>query len=222
MSTKSADATPGPSALGVIGIAFGLMLIAALAAFLIFKRAKPIDGAAALAQRFGVRSLPFGLEVTRGDQLSSGEQMIVLENPAAPPEPAASERAADAPKLDWTKLELGTPGAPPQSVVVLLSDAPFSRERDAELFGRVEFRDVKSLDDMGGVLPIAAGKVGWCGYDASFVHERNYEKSGTFRDALRVNLSVQGKTAILTAKWPRGAQASKQTLEQLLAPLKAL
>jgi hypothetical protein len=63
---------------------------------------------------------------------------------------------------------------------------------------------------------VGSGKLGWRGFDADWVHERAFEKGGTFRDAMRVDLSLEKRPCVMTATWTRGEPASRIALDQLL------
>ena len=69
------------------------------------------------------------------------------------------------------------------------------------------------------MTPIDAGKIPWHGFDADYVHDRSFEPGGTFRDEMRVNLSLANNACMLTARWTRGEAASKKALQPLLDAL---
>ena len=63
------------------------------------------------------------------------------------------------------------------------------------------------------------GELDWGEYLAPFVHERQFEPGGTFRDWMRVNLSYGRTPVVLMARWNRGLPASKERMEELIAAL---
>ena len=69
----------------------------------------------------------------------------------------------------------------------------------------------------GGRATLDWGRLPWGEYSVLYVYERELEWGGTFRDVIRVNLSLGDQAAMLMARWPRGTPASKERLIELLA-----
>lgn len=122
----------------------------------------------------------------------------------------------------WAGIELGEEGAPPREAALVWY--PLSRADDVleRQFQRVQFQDVAMLGWEGGSTPVDSGYLDWQGYRAGFVHVRTFERRGgepTFRDHLRVNLSVAGECCVLYLAWPRGQRGSRVAVEELVTAL---
>src|SRR5258708_2565750 len=112
MSAPSAEAATGArreSALGVAGIAGGLLLIGAIFLWLWISRARDIDAAEQFRGAFAVQGVPQGWSVSLAQAVPDGlfdlhtEQRIVRlvrEGAAPEPDPAPAPGA----KVEWKKL----------------------------------------------------------------------------------------------------------------------
>jgi hypothetical protein len=222
MSATSAEPSRAPlgiSALTVVGVAVGLMLLGSAVAYLFVLRGGPIDGEGQLQSAFGVRALPFDLSVVQAHEMAGGEKLIVLENKGLPAETEPVAPPAPLAKIDWKNLPIRTSGTPPRRVRIVWLEGASAAEKLSAFFTKVEFKDLGKLGPEGGLTPIDAGKIPWHGFDADYVHERSFEPGGTFRDAMRVNLSLANNACMLTATWSRGEAASKKALQPLLDAL---
>jgi hypothetical protein len=236
----------------IIGIAFILMLVAVLAAFLIVSRGGPIDGVAELESAFGVRSVGAEYAVVAARKTPNGSRLVVFEDTQAPAEPdraRTAEKADDsAPsgtsaaarkdetgkdgtgsevaaakeegdKVDWTKVAIPAAKARPRRVTFLFPEEGIGHEVVDSFFRGVERRSLSELGPEGGKVVITSGKLGWRGFDADWVHERAFERGGTFRDGISVDLSLEKRPCVMTAHWTRGEPASRIALDQLLESL---
>src|SRR6185369_14002440 len=91
----------------IVGIAFVLMLLAALTAFLIASRGGPIDGAAQLESAFGVRTIGADYTIESAREMPGGARLITFVDTSAPPETAkiVADPNAKKPKddkVDWS------------------------------------------------------------------------------------------------------------------------
>jgi hypothetical protein len=229
---------------GVIGVAFGLALIAALVLLVLGRTARPIDGHALVAASFDLGELPFGLQITGASELTGGERVVRLEVPGAEeperraPEPAPGDATGDAPadapadatgdatgdmddaqRFDWSKVEEGPPGTPPIRAFLIWYPAGSGERALARQFRDVVWQDLRDFGVKGGRMMTAKGTLDWAGYDAGYVVERELEQGGTFRDWMRVNLSVGGKACVLVARWARGSPCARERVEELLGRL---
>jgi hypothetical protein len=206
------------------------MLVSVLAAFLIVSRGGPIDGAAQLESAFGVRTIGADYAVVEALKMPSGARLVVFEDKAAPAEaeraaaPAAEEKPAgeaNAPeeKVDWGRVTIPPAQARPRRVTFLFLEENASHEILESFFRNVERRSLTDLGPEGGKVVVASGKLGWRGFDADWIHERGFERGGTFRDGMRVDLSVEKRSCVMTAEWSRGEPASPAALDQLLDAL---
>jgi hypothetical protein len=241
MSATSADfaaerARGGPSAGLVVGVALGLMALAALAAFLLLGSGRAIDGGAKLAAAFGSADLPGGLVVETAVRTSTGDELVVVARAdaapqadapaAAPAEPAAqAELGAPAepaaPRIDWAALPIPAAGGPPQRITFHFAPAQRGRAVIDDLVRDVRGRDRGELGAEGGTVVVARGRLAFRGYDAEWVHLRAYERGPAFRDALRVSLSTPAAPCVLTATWPRGEPATEAGWMPVLTALGA-
>jgi hypothetical protein len=222
-ATPRANARP----LAVISIAFGLALLVAAIAALVRPSVREIDAEAELGRLFEPVTWPLALVVDHASQLPAGEHVVVLVDPGAPPEaqaPAAEEAKPAEPgatpeHYDASKVVVGPPGPAPRRVVLLSDPARPGLELPRGSATRPSASDVKHLGAAGGIVPIELGRMHWREYDADFVHERDYERGGTFKDSLRVNLSANGRSCLLLAEWTRGTAGSRAQIETLIAAL---
>lgn len=222
MSVRTAEPKRASGWTIVAGAAV-LVLLAFLGAFLVLRRTEPIDGRAALLEAFGASELPAGFEVVNAKKLPSGARLVVLRAAGAVPEPALADAAPavekDAPKFDWTKVPLGSEGAPPSEIAFLLVD-PMDAKRSLDAaFGREGLQDTLSLGNEGGRVLGEAGKTDWKGFDARWVLVREFSPGPSFRDVVRLDASVESVAVLATAAWKRGERGSLAALETALAPL---
>jgi hypothetical protein len=255
MSDRTADAPAElaspegrESAAGVVGILFGLALVAVCVAFLWRQSVAPIDGSALLAEAFEFGELPYGLEVEAASRLATGERVVALTNPdateperapgaeddadEASDEPDAASGAAttepdpDAPAgspemepYDWSTLAIGPAGTPPIRAFVVWYPLASARAELDRQFRWIPWRDLRDFHADGGRMPLERDVDDWSGYEAVYVLERELERGGTFRDWLRVNLTFDNEARVLIARWARGSPASKASVRELLAAL---
>jgi hypothetical protein len=220
-------AEPGRSAGAgiIVGVALLLMLLAALTAFLIAWRGGPIDGAAQLESAFGVRTIGDEYTLESAREMPGGARLIVfVDRSAAPeavlavPDPKAKKKP-DEEKVDWTHVTIPPATTRPRRVTFLFSAAGSSHYDMAAFFHDIERKSIEDLGPEGGKVTIETGKLAWRGFDADWVHERAFEAGGTFRDEMRVDLSLEKKPCVMTAVWSRGETGSKAELDKLLAAL---
>ncbi len=208
----------------IVGVALVLMLLSALAAFLIVSRGGPIDGGAQLESIFGVRTIGDGYVISSARKMPGGASLVTFEDPSAPPEAAQNppDPSAKPPKdehFDWTRVPIPPATARPMRVTFQFPAAGTSHDVVAGFFRNVERKSLEDLGPDGGKVTIETGKLAWRGFDADWVHERAYEKGGTFRDGMRVDLSLAKQPCVMTAEWSRGDAASRAALERVLDAL---
>lgn len=224
MSAPTADPLAAPSGGLLIGVAAGLMLLAALAAYLLFGTGGPIDGGGKMTAVFGVADLPFGLRVTSATRMSSGGELVVYEVPGAVPEtpapaPGPVAEGSTPPRVDWSKVPIPDVSGPPRQASFLFVPGERGRSVLGDMIRDVQGRDIVELGREGGTVLLERGRVGFRGWDSDWIHLRTYEPGGTFRDAMRISLSTPEDPCVLTATWPRGTPANFGSLEELISPL---
>jgi hypothetical protein len=198
MSAPTAETTRTVGAGTIVGVALVLMLLAALVAFLVVSRGGVIDGAAQLESVFGVRTIGPDYAIDSAREMPGGARLITFVDGSAPPETAAlvPDPNAKKPKedhVDWTHVSIPPSTARPRRVTFLLPAPGASHEVVAAFFHDVERKSIENLGPSGGKVTVETGKLAWRGFDADWVHERVFEAGGTFRDGMRVDLSLAKK-----------------------------
>jgi hypothetical protein len=222
----------------IVGIALALMVMSVLAAWLIASRGGPIDGAAQLESAFGVRTIGPAYAIVEARKVANGARYVALADEEASSEPE-QVKAAPAPgmpgppssdggspnppedRVDWSRVTIPATTTRPRRVAFLFPDEDAKHAIVDEFFRNVERTSLLDLGPEGGKVTIASDKLAWRGFDATWVHERVFEKGGTFRDAMRVDLSVEDRACVMTAEWTRGEPATRAALDALLAALDA-
>ncbi len=236
MSVPIVDATQRRGVGSVLGVGFGLALIAACIVFVMRQSAGRIDGDARLREAFELGTLPFHLEVVSAAKLFQGEDSVVLANPRAEPEPPKievpekkdepktpqdSEKEAEPPKprFDWSKLPVGD-ARPPRQVELTWYPSAMGEGQIRQQFGGGGFSmSMKDIGEEGGRTDLETGTLVWGAYAPVFVHERELEAGKTFRDSLRVNLSTPGQYCVMVVKWPRNSPGKKAHVDEILKAL---
>ncbi|MDZ4772108.1 MAG: hypothetical protein SGI72_03140 [Planctomycetota bacterium] len=220
MSAPSADSKRVGGSGVVVGVALALMGCAVLAAFLIMSRGGAVDGAALMESTFGVRGIGSRYGIVEAREMPTGACVVILDDPSARIEAAsAGESPPNDERVDWGKVAILPSKAWPRRIVVTLPKAQSSQAPIDAFFTKSEWQDVSQLGSKGGKVVVDSKKLAWRGFDAQWVHERAYEQPLTFRDAMSVNLSVEGRPCVLSAYWSRGEAASEAQLKELLALL---
>ncbi len=224
MSAPSAElpaSTRRESALGVAGIAGGLLVIAAIFLWIWMSRGREIDASEQFRGAFAVQGVPPGWKVALSQavpdslfNLNSEVRLVrlVRDGATAEPEPVL----APGTKVEWKKLPDAAPlGEPARLYFAWYDPATGSKDVERQLDSH-DAQEVGMLGEKGGKVRVDAGKLRWGSYDADFVHERLFEK-GSFRDALRVNLSTQGQFCVLNLLWKWGEKGSRESALKALA-----
>lgn len=226
MSAPIAEPARSAGAGVVVGVALVLMLLAGLTAFLIASRGGPIDGPAQVESAFGVRTIgpDYGVESAR--EMPGGARLITFVDKAAAPEVALAvpDPSAKKPKdehVDWSRVTIPPATARPRRVTFHFPAASATHDAVAAFFHDVERRSIEDLGPQGGKVTIETGKLAWRGFDADWVHERVFEEGGTFRDGMRVDVSLAKQPCVMTAEWSRNEPASKAALDKVLDALGA-
>lgn len=234
MSPATAEAEPAPPALPaspvrplrVLSIVLGCAALAGLVYALARPSAREVDAGAAWERLFA-SPRPEGYVLASALELPDGSTALTFVDPDAgiePPKPAVPEMPEPAegqppPKGEWHTLPIGSPGPRARELVFLTAERHASL---AALFEKTRGGGGPSARDLGpqgGTVTVDGGRIAWAGLDAPFVHERTFEPGGTFRDAVRVNLSTAARPCVLHASWTRGVAGSKQETVRLLERL---
>lgn len=213
---------------GVLLGALGFAVLAGALVWTLREAPRSSEPQAAFEAWFEPRELPFGLRPVEAQELVRGDTVLRLERADLAPEPPRAESSSesdegskDKPRFDWSKVDYGTPGAPPREVAIVRLELDVARDELDKLFkGGEELRgDWAVIDSSGGKRIVQRGLVAWGQLDCAWAHERQFESGGTFRDVVRVNLSSAGEPRVLIARFGRGVAGSIAPVEQLLAAL---
>ncbi len=186
----------------VFGIALGLVFFAALLFLPFSLRGPQIDAEAHIAALFRDDRVPEPFALAETTRLPSGETLVHLEARGSAPDELflieyASREAAQ--RLFEVEEE------PDEDGVVRADQEASLRLREWEKDPSFEWHTVLQRDE-----------VQWGSWRAPFVHERAFTREGTWRDAIRVNLSQPGRNLVLFVLWPWKVAGQKQALEPLL------
>jgi hypothetical protein len=214
----------------VLGAVAALALLAGAAWWMAAPRAHSLDAPTTYAAWFEPRELPFGLRAAQAEKLARGDVLLRFEReglepeaprvtppePAEPPKPGGGEM----PQFDWSKVDWGTAGQPPREVVIASLPLTHAKADLDTLFkDGLEFRGDFGALHPGAKRVLGHGVAPWGELDCPWVHEREFELGGTFRDVIRVNLSRGRDPRVLIARFGRGEPASIPPVEALLAAL---
>jgi hypothetical protein len=241
------DPTPGEaprreSVGGVLGVGFGLALIAALVLAVVSQRARSLEPEPLFQRWFQPAELPFGLVPLEAARQPGGETLLRLSDPEAPPEAPRTPppRGAAPTPVDWAALAAGPEGEPPTEALLVTWPLRVASGQIDSLFsaggGRMPSGGgrggpmvpssggggdpLMGLGPQGGRRVLERGALPWGPLEAPFVLERSFEPGGTFVDTLRVNLSTVREPLVLFLRWPRGLPASTERATELLAALR--
>lgn len=224
--TQGASAPERESSAGVVGVAFGLVLIAIFVLVVAVQGSKTLDPQALVDASFDVGELPFGLAPVEGAEVATGETLVMFSIPEieeAPKPDVPEPKLADGEEeesYDWSTLVEGEEGTAPVQVFLVWYPNKTSGAAVDRLFDNVAWRDLRDFRAGGGRLMTEKDSLAWAGYDADYVIERELERGGTFRDWMRVNLSLPDRACVLFARWARGMPAAKERVQEILRVLR--
>ena len=222
----------------VFGIGVGLVVI--LLAVLSVLGLKPgtREGSAWLATQLVLPpDAPGSLEYAETLQFINGQTVVVLRDPSSPDEPEADPKPKPpsfsfgdrrkksmgdwgGPKVDWSALPDDVAGGAPVEVAFAGYTAKRSKKALEGLFSGARYKSLEEIGGSGGEMPVAMGYLDWHGYEANYVHARQFEKVSdepAFHDTVRVNLTVGPEALVLFARWPRGQVGDVGEVESILA-----
>lgn len=238
---ESGEAPRRESVGGVLGVGFGLALIAALALAVLSQRARSIEPGPLLERWFEPVELPFGLVPVDAARQPGGETLLRLSDPDASPEAPRTPPAKGAPPVpvDWAALETGPERTPPTEALLVTWPLRVAERQLDSLFSTSAGRmprgggpggpmlpeggggdPLMGLGPQGGRRVLERGALPWGRLEAPYALERSFEPGGTFVDTLRVNLSTAREPLVLFLRWPRGLPASTERATELLAALR--
>jgi len=211
----------------VLGIAFGIMVLGSLIAFLWLPRTEKRDGGQLIEAWIGARELPAGYEIREAAKLIGGQEVVKLANAAAPaekPRAAGAKPAKGAgpmPRVDWGRVAMGAPDQAPLTLLFVHYPENRSKSELARLFSeKLSVGRLDEIPESGGRMLLELGTLAWEGANPAYVLERNFEVGGTFKDIVRVNLSNVEPGLVLNAEWSRSEPFSKARLQAVLDALR--
>jgi len=223
-----------------LGVALGLLVLGGLITATATQRTRLADGERLLGEWFELGPLPFGFEVAGATVEMRGEEVVLLTRPDAPEEAQKAEPPKPPPEdakggehhpapdpIDWSAIPSGPEDTPPLEVAVVGYPDTLAASVLDRLFGlqthdegdeepEVEITDV---GPEGGKVVMDRGRTDWGPYAATYVCERELEYGKTFRDVVRVNLSLPGRARVVFVRWPRGFPASMARVTEVLHAL---
>jgi len=227
---------------GIVGMGLGLMMILSVGVMALFPTARDTDAASLLSATFGVMGdLPYGLEPVRAVSFATGEQLVLLRDPARSSEednaprwlPSKSgatwqirfgKEISKIETFDWSTIPVAKEGQPPVEVALALFPAKTAKKIVQAQFNGIHFEDVTQLPMAGKTVPVDAGHLDWGPFEAPYIQLRHYGRDATgpeFWDTLRVNLTSGSQARVLYMRWPRGQAGHKDRAIELLAALPA-
>jgi hypothetical protein len=245
--------------LGVLGLLFGLVVLAATFVMPLISGAKRLDAQALLRERFEVGALPFELEPIEAQRLPAGEEVVVFGHAGdaaleltgmglvdrAGGARSEEEQSAPPPKVAWSELPIGEKGRPPARIALVWVPRSMAANAVREAFspptkdekrpesgrghGPRRMRESfgggmggNFIGPEGGTVVQGGGELSWGEWGTNWVHFRTYELiDGVpgFRDSMRVNLSLAGRSCILHAIWDANLPAELERVKEFLAAL---
>lgn len=208
----------------VLGIAFGLLVLGSIVAFIFLPKGEARDGARLFADWFGPTELPAGYAIVDAGKLTGGEEVLQLSRPDAPPEreKAAPPKTEGKPeRVDWARVELGLQDQFPRGITLVKYPTERAQSELNRLFSeKLQIGKLDEVGGQGGRMVLELGTIPWADKFAIFVLEREFEAGGTFRDIVRVNLSKDQDGLVANLAWSRSEPFAKDRLQAVLAGLR--
>lgn len=226
---------------GVFGVGLGLCLIVLFVLTIVGYGPRAETAASVLDGSFVVEALPEGLTVEPlALLLPGGEQVVTIGNgqplpvtpkellepspfermgpgglPGAPPE--GGPGAPPFEKFDWSSVEPEATDTLPARVYLVHYPERGAPALLTMQFRGLRWRDLSEIPAKGGSAVIDGGKLEWNGYAADFVRERRFLEGGSFRDTMRVNLSLGRSCWVAYAIWGEREEGSEEKVREVLA-----
>ncbi len=242
--TETTNATEGQESLGgVLGMGVGFLFLLACVLAVFFYGPRSLAAGELLAESFKVDGslsgltldpealvLPKGERVftfSDGGELRVGVQEIVVEDSKEGGRGRGSDSKDDGDDFepfDWSALEVKVANGPPARFYLVNFTGDRAESVLLGAFSGLEWKELSELGAKGGSAVVGGGKLEWAGYDADWVRERRFlapapedgTSRGTFRDTLRVNLSLGRECWIGYAIWREGEEGGEQRVSELL------
>jgi hypothetical protein len=244
--TTSDPAKP-ESLAGVFGVGLGLAIIAALLGAVLFYGPTRTSAAELLASRFEVGELPEGITLDEGSlTLPSGERVVTFTTgePLAigPAEIKAGlapsgrkggpgrghpgmgngggPKNPEAEPFDWTGIEAEATDTLPARLYLVSYPVDRAPGILGAQFRGLDWKDISEIGEKGGTAVVGGGVIEWAGYSADFVRQRRFLEGGSYRDTIRVNLSLGRVCQVAYAIWPERHDGSEEAVGRVLSALR--
>jgi hypothetical protein len=215
---------------GVLGIGLGLVLIVVCAATVALYGPRRLDARELLSRSFELGTLPAGLVLeSEAVALPGGEQVVTFGDGSplsiSPTELLTESSAGkqdsqeEFAEYDWQSVESLSEETLPARLFLVRFPRSRAERVLASQFRGLEWRDLSEIPSKGGATVVGGGKLPWAGYEADWVRERRFIEGGSFRDTLRVNLSLGQECWIAYAIWPERAAGAEQVVGRCLVAL---
>lgn len=242
----AADRPKPESLAGVFGVGFGLLIIAGLVLVIVGYGPRGIAASSVLAGSLEVVELPEGMTLEANALiLPTGEKVVTVSsgspfwiNPAelidrsarmgggmgrgmgpgggmgfGPGSPGFEE-------YDWAGVEVESEDSMPARVYLVTYPRRSASKVLVRQFSGLAWRDLSQISAKGGTAVVGGGKIEWAGYAADFVRQRRFLEGGSFRDTIRVNLSLGQQCWIAYAIWPERHTGSEEVVREVLAAVR--
>jgi hypothetical protein len=214
---------------GVLGVSFGLLLLALLVVSVLRfgSVGGHFDGQEGVAELFRDGRLPAGFELVESAKLQTGDVVYRLRRPleeeeaeAVPPQdeeaeevPPEEEEAEETPPdeillVEYARASAAAAAFRPEDEVG--GEAREAREASSKL---IEWRKSPTFS---WFTPLRGGQISWGAWNADYAVHRAFHEGGSWREAARVNLSQPGRNLLLFALWPEKVLSKDEELEKIL------
>lgn len=210
----------------VIGIALGLLILGSTIAWITLPKTEPRDGAQLMEAWFGAGRMPQGYSLEDARKLMGGEEVVKLVDGEAPDErelaaTGPEQQGSDEKQVEWDRIEIGESDTRPRWLMFVRYPSDKGKSQVNRLFAAdLKPGRIQDIGSQGGRMLLETGTLKWGDLDPAFVLEREFERGGTFRDIVRVNLSSASSPLILHASWGRSLPFAKARLQAVLDALK--
>ncbi len=239
MSEPSKEHAPEPATPGgILGSAIGILALLGCLTVVITYGSRLFDSAEGLGESFKFNEVPGALALQEeAFLLPTGEKVYILSDGVVVEDGSevtemlmgfdiqhgvGSGESGDEEAYDWSGVEILSQETSPSRVFLV----QYPRERADSVirsqFQGIDWRDLTEIDADGGRAAVEGGKLRWSGYSADFVRERTFIEGGTFRDTVRVNLSLGQECWIAYAIWPVSHEGSSAKVGELLSAFEPL
>lgn len=183
-------------------IAVGIITLMGVAYGVFKGLGQPIDGDAALRERFDATTWPLDLEVEMAHKLGSGERMVRL---VRKPESTFGDDVPNAVIVQFHR-DKRTPG-------LMFPDQP-KQAKDEEIQAyKADPSNVYRTEITRGMIPFGD-------LESLYIRDRLFRETGQWVDSMRVNLSNETVFCVVYAEFAPGADGTETGLRALLEGLK--